>query len=433
MSVTEMTSTTDWLARDHDALAGVLSRVFDVVAESGEGSWLTDVDGRRYLDLTMGIAVNNIGHCHPEVVAAAERQLRTLMHTSVVTHHQRNVELAERLGAATPFFVEPQVFFCNTGAEAVDGAVKLARKVTHRPGLIAFRGGFHGRTLGATSLTTAKAKYREGYEPLVAGITIAPYAYPLQHGGDEAAATRAALEALDELFTHQVMPATVAAMIVEPVLGEGGYVPAPKAWLEGLRARCDEHGILLVFDEVQTGIGRTGSMFAAETYGVKPDVVLFAKGIGSGLPIGGIIAERALLDLWPATTHGTTFGGNPVSCAAALATLDVIERDGLCSRARELGAALLGRFRTVTASHPLVREVRGLGLMIGIELDSSASAEAVQTWCVEHGLLVLTCGPKNNVLRLIPALTITDDEVEQAVAILTAAFDVLRNPGAVTA
>ena len=429
MTITEITSTAEWLARDDAALAGVLSRVFDIVAEQGEGSWLTDVEGRRFLDLTMGIAVNNLGHCHPEVVAAAERQLRTLMHTSVVTHHQRSIELAERLGRLTPFFVEPQVFFCNTGAEAVDGAVKLARKVIHRPGLVAFRGGFHGRTIAATSLTTAKAKYREGYEPLVSGITIAPYAYPLHHGGDEGAATAAALEALDDLFVHQVVPTTVAAMIVEPVLGEGGYVPAPKAWLQGLRERCDEHGILLVFDEVQTGIGRTGAGFAASVYGVRPDVVLFAKGIGSGLPLGGIIAERSLMDRWPATTHGTTFGGNPVSCAAALATLAVIERDGLCERAGVLGADLIGRLRRMTEGNAVVREVRGLGLMIGVELDSAASADAVQQHCFDHGLLVLTCGPKGNVLRLIPALTITDDEVDQALRVLGDALDVLRTSG----
>ena len=429
MTVTEITSTTEWLARDEAALAGVLSRAFDIVAERGEGSWLTDVDGRRFLDLTMGIAVNNLGHCHPEVVAAAEQQLRTLMHTSVVTHHQRNVELAERLGRLTPFFVAPQVFFCNTGAEAVDGAVKLARKVTHRPGIVAFRGGFHGRTVAATSLTTAKAKYREDYEPLMSAVTIAPYAYPLHHGGDEQAATAAALAALDELFVHQVVPTTIAAMIVEPVLGEGGYVPAPKAWLQGLRDRCDAHGILLVFDEVQTGVGRTGGGFAAEVYGVRPDVVLFAKGIGSGLPLGGIIGERSLMERWPTATHGTTFGGNPVSCAAALATLAVIERDGLCERARVLGVDVLARLRHATEGNPAVREVRGLGLMIGVELDSTASADLVQQHCFDHGLLVLTCGPRGNVLRLIPALTITDDEVDRALGILGDALDVLRTSG----
>jgi len=224
MTTTDPTKTgrseTDrWLARDHVALAGTLARQFPIVATKGSGSWLEDVDGRRFLDLTMGIAVNNLGHCHPRVVAAATEQLGTLMHTSVVAHHQRNVELAERIGRLCPFFVHPQAFFCNTGAEAVEGAIKLARKVTHRPGIIAFRGGFHGRTLGAVSLTTAKGKYREGYDPLLPSVHFAPYAYPLRFGADPDAATQASLAALDDLLAHQAPAATIAAMIVEPVLG----------------------------------------------------------------------------------------------------------------------------------------------------------------------------------------------------------------------
>jgi 4-aminobutyrate aminotransferase len=415
-ALTTSAPTADWLARDEAALAGVLSRSFDVVAAEGRGTWLTDVDGRRFLDLTMGIAVNNVGHCHPRVVAAAEAQLRALMHTSVTVHHERNVELAERLGGLCPFFVDPQVFFCNTGAEAVDGAVKLARRVTRRPGVIAFRGAFHGRTIGAVSLTTAKAKYREGYEPLMGAVSIAPYAYPLRYGGGDAA-TAVCLAALDEVLALQAPPSTVAAMIVEPVLGEGGYVPPPVAWLAGLRERCDRHGILLVFDEVQTGIGRTGRPFAAETFGVRPDVVLFAKGIASGLPLGGIIAERALLARWPSGTHGSTFGGNPVSCAAALATLDVLD-EGLYERGAVVGTRLLDGLRAAAVERSEVLEVRGVGLMVGVELSSATVAAAVQRACFDEGMLVLTCGPDDNVLRLIPPLTITDEEVDMALAIL---------------
>jgi 4-aminobutyrate aminotransferase len=417
-TITSTTATAEWLARDEAALAGVLSRTFDIVAVEGRGAWLTDVEGRRFLDLTMGIAVDNVGHCHPRVVAAAEAQLHRLMHTSVTVHHQRNVELAERLAALCPFVEDPQVFFCNTGAEAVEGAIKLARRVSGRPGVIAFRGGFHGRTLGALSLTTAKAKYREGYEPLVGAVTVAPYAYPLRHGGDATAATAAALAGLDELLGSQAPPSTVAAMVVEPVLGEGGYVPPPVEWLAGLRERCDRHGILLVFDEVQTGMGRTGRPFAAETFGVRPDVVLFAKGVASGLPLGGLIASRRLMERWPLATHGTTFGGNPVSCAAALATLDVLEDEGLYERARVVGARLRARLgeRTVGLTHVL--EVRGVGMMIGIELASAATAAAVQRRCFEDGVLVLTCGPAENVIRVIPPLSLTDDEADQAVAIL---------------
>jgi 4-aminobutyrate aminotransferase len=417
MSTIASTATSDWLERDERALAGVLSRTFDIVAVEGDGAWLTDVEGRRFLDFTMGIAVNNVGHCHPRVVAAAEQQLHRLMHTSVTVHQQPNVRLAERLGALCPFLDDPQVFFCNTGAEAVDGAIKMARRTSGRTGIVAFRGAFHGRTMGAVSLTTAKARYREGYEPLLGGVTIAPYAYPLRYGG-EAAAVTAALRELDEILAQQAPPATIAAMVVEPVLGEGGYVPAPVAWLEGLRERCDRHGILLVFDEVQTGIGRTGRPFAAETLGVRPDVVLFAKGVASGLPLGGIIAERRVMERWPTGTHGTTFGGNPVSCAAALATLDVLDEDDLYARGRTAGARLLDELRRHAAGRSGVLEVRGLGLMIGIELASGATAAAVQQACVADGLLVLTCGPAENVVRVIPPLTVTDDELDRAGVIL---------------
>ena len=245
-----MTNTNDWLNRDKASLAGVLPRYYDVVAESGEGSWLTDVDGKKFLDFGSGIAVVSVGHCHPRVVSAIQQQAAQLIHTSVVTHNQPTVLLAEKLIAHVPYINDAQVFFCNSGAEAVDGVLKLGRKVTHKPGIISFRRAFHGRTLAATSLTTAKAKYRAGYEPLLPSVNIAPYCMD----GDY----KKALAELDEMFALQAAPANIGVMIVEPVLGEGGYVPPPVEWLRGLRERCDEHGIVLVFDEVQAGIGRTG-------------------------------------------------------------------------------------------------------------------------------------------------------------------------------
>jgi 4-aminobutyrate aminotransferase len=409
-----LSRTDEWLARDEAALAGVLPRYYDVVAERGEGAWIIDVDGRRYLDLGAGIAVNSTGHCHPDVVAAVVEQARTLLHTSVVVHHQRNVELAERLAALTPFITDAQVFFCNSGAEAVDGSIKLARKVTGRPGIVAFRRGFHGRTLAATTLTTAKDKYREGYEPLLPGVHHAPYCIPSEGGAPMA------LGALDGVLAD-VGPSTIAAMVVEPVLGEGGYVVPPFEWLAGLRERCDRHGTLLVFDEVQSGIGRTGSWFAAEALGVAPDVVLFAKGIASGLPLGGVIAGRSLMARWPTGTHGSTFGGNPVACAAALATLGVLEREGAPDRARDLGAHAVERLRRETAASSVVREVRGLGLMIGIELADRTATEAVTRACLAaspEGVLVLVCGPDENVLRLAPPLTITRDELDHGLDVL---------------
>ncbi len=416
-TVTAGETTAGWLARDHEALAGVLPRYYDVVAARGEGSYLIDVEGRRYLDLGAGIAVNTTGHAHPRVVEAIATQAATLIHTSVVVHNERNIELAERIGALCPFFDAPQVFFCNSGAEAVDGSLKLARKVTGRPGIIAFRRAFHGRTLAATSLTTAKGRYREGYEPLLPSVYHAPYCVPHEHATPDAA-VESALTELDRLLALQAPPGNVGAMVVEPVLGEGGYVPPPRAWLAGLRARCDAHGILLVFDEVQCGIGRTGRPFAAEAYGVTPDVLLFAKGIASGLPLGGIVAPRALMDRWPTGTHGSTFGGNPVACAAALATLDVLAADDLYAHAATLGDRAVAHLRRELGSHPQVRDIRGIGLMVGVELADKTVTDTICAACLDAGVIVLACGPDENVLRLVPALTITADEFDHGLAVL---------------
>jgi 4-aminobutyrate aminotransferase len=410
-----------WLDRDAVALAGVLPRYYDVVVDRGEGSWLFDVDGRRYLDLGAGIAVNSTGHCHPHVVDAITSQAQALLHTSVVVHHPRNIELAERIGALSPFLDQPQVFLCNSGAEAVDGAIKLARQATGRPGILAFRRAFHGRTLAATTLTTAKGRYREGYEPFLPSVYHAPYCLPHEHATPEAAVD-AALAGLDEVLELQAPPANLGAMIVEPVLGEGGYVPPPKAWLEGLRERCDRHGILLIFDEVQCGAGRTGRPFAAEAYGVAPDVVLFAKGIASGMPLGGIVASRSIMERWPTGAHGSTFGGNPVACAAALATLDVFDRENVYARVRDLGEQTLARLRAEIGGLPPVRDIRGVGLMIGIELADAATADAVCDRCLDQGVIVLSCGPGGNVLRLAPPLTITDADLAHGVDTLVAAI-----------
>ncbi len=407
-----MTNNVDWMHRDETVLSGVLPHYFDIVAESGDGSWLTDVDGKRYLDLTSGIAVTSVGHCHPEVVSAIELQARTLIHTSVVTHNKPKIELAEKIVASVPYIEDAQVFFCNTGAEAVEGALKFARKITGKPGIIAFLRAFHGRTLGATSITTARGKYRSGYEPLLSGVHIAPYCMD----GD----AESALARLDEMLKLQAPGPNVGAMIVEPVLGEGGYVVPPVAWLQGLRERCDAHGIILIFDEVQCGIGRTGSMFASETFGVTPDVILFAKGVANGMPLGGIIAPKALMDKWPNGSHGSTFGGNPVSCAAALATLSVIEADGLLLRAKDLGERVMAELRAIES--PAIVEVRGVGLMIGIQLTNSMVAERVQMRCLEDGVMIMVCGADENVVRLVPALNISDDEMAQGMQVLTAAL-----------
>ena len=385
-----------WLERDREVLASVLPRVHDIVAARGEGTWLVDVDGRRWLDLTSGIGVAATGHCHPDVVAAIETQARTLLHTSVVTHNEPTVLLAERLRGLVPFIDDAQVFFCNSGAEAVDGVLKLVRRVTSRAGVIAFRRAFHGRTYAATSLTTAKPLYQAGYSPLLPGVVTVEWG---------------------ELPTDA---SGVGCVIVEPVQGEGGYVLPDPAWLRSLREWCTERDVLLVFDEVQSGMGRTGRWFAAETYGVTPDVLLFAKGIASGLPLAGLIASRSLFERWPTGAHGTTFGGNPVSCAAALATIDVVEP--LLPRVRELGAHAI---EVLAAVHnPAIREVRGVGLMLAVELGSHDAAAEVVARCFDDGMLVLTCGSESQVLRLIPPLTISDDELDLALRILSGALSV---------
>lgn len=391
--------TESWLARDDAAIAGVLPRITGIVTASGEGSWITDVDGRRYLDFSSGIAVTNVGHCHPRVVAAIQEQAARLIHTSVVSHHQPSVVLAERLGKLTPFIDSPQVFFSNSGAEAVDGAIKLGRRVTGRRGIVGFSGAFHGRTMGATSLTTAKPIYQEGYGPLLPEVTISPY-------GEDAA---------DDI------DGATAAVIVEPILGEGGYIVPPADWLAYLRARCDETGALLVFDEVQSGIGRTGSMWAAETLGVRPDVLLFAKGIASGMPLGGIIAGRSVMERWPTGAHGSTFGGNPVACAAAIATLDVIADDGLVERAKVLGERAQGVLRPLVGQGKVV-DVRGAGLMIGVETPDGEAAAKVQEQCLTESMVVLNCGPRSHVLRLVPPLNISDEDFDLGLRILETAL-----------
>lgn len=392
-----------WLARDNKAIADVLPRCHDIVASHGEGSWLYDVDGNRYLDFASGIAANSTGHCHPKVVEEIQRQAGRLLNTSVVTHNTLNIQLAERLGEMCPFFEEPQVFFTNSGAEAVDGSLKLARRVTGQSGVVAFQGAFHGRTVAATSLTTAKRKYREGYSPFL------PYVYSVPYGDINS------LGVLDDTLAAKPprFPYSIGALIVEPVLGEGGYIVPPRDWLQALRDRCDGVNRLLIFDEVQTGIGRTGHWFASETFGVTPDVILFAKGIASGLPLGGIIANRSIMDQWPEGTHGSTFGGNPVSCAAALATISVIEP--LLPQVREKGAEVLNRLKENWGAS---LGVRGVGYMIGIELSNAVTAKRVQAQCLTRGLIVLLCGPDDRVIRLIPPLTITEADFELGLSIL---------------
>jgi len=419
----------EWLARERAHLSQVLYRYTPIVVDHAQGSYMYSVDGRRYLDFASGIAVTNLGHGHPAVVAAAKAQLDKVIHTSVVAHHQPAIELAERIAALAPGKLD-KVFFANSGAEAVEGAIKLARYTTGRPALIAFQGAFHGRTYGALSLTASKSYYRERYEPFLPGVYHVPYPYPYRNptGTSDEATLEYVFGYIDEMLDTRVPPKNIAAFIVEPVLGEGGYVVPPAGFMPRLRALCDQHGILLIADEVQSGYGRTGKMFACEHTGVVPDIMTLAKSIASGLPLSAVVATSKLMDKWEPAAHGSTFGGNPVSCAAGIATLDVFEREGILANAAARGAELMRRLRDLQRRLPAIGEVRGLGLMVGVELvnkDGSANKDLqkkVRKVCLDSGMVVLSCGPHDNVLRLVPPLNLSQAELDEGWEILNAAF-----------
>ena len=412
----------------------VWTRYTDLVITRGEGSWLETVDGERYLDYSSGIAVTATGHAHPRVARAIAEQAERVIHAQQnIVYHQPGLELHDRLPRHFPGLAVggARLFLSNSGAEAIEAAVKLAKLATRRPAVIAFRGGFHGRTHLAMALTSSGVKIRGHYEPLPPSIHFAPYAYPLRNptGSSPDAATTYALAGVEELFATVVYPDDVAAFVVEPILGEGGYVVPPDDFLPGLRAIADRHGILLIADEIQTGFGRTGRMFGSEWTDVRPDIVVMAKAIASGLPLSGIMARRELIDLFPPGAHGGTYGGNAVACAAALATLDVIEEEGLIERSRVLGERLLAGLREAASGHECIAEVRGRGLMVGIEFAEPGTlaplpdlAKRVLHEALDRRLLLLSCGVAGQVVRVIPPLVTTEEEVDQAVSILADAF-----------
>lgn len=400
-----------------------------LVIEQGEGCRIIDLEGKSYLDCAAGLAVLNVGHNHPRVMERVAAQLARFCHTGGVCYNATTVEAAELLTSITPPGLD-MLFFSNSGAEAVDGALKLARYVTGRQGIIAFSGAFHGRTLGAISVTSSAARYRERYHPLLPEVYHAPYpfCYRCPFGCCAADCTVACLGYLEDMLRRYVSPQEVAAIIIEPIQGEGGYSPAPARFLAGLRRLCDEHGILLIFDEVQSGMGRSGDWFAAQRYGVTPDILTVAKGIASGFPLSAVVSRGELMTQWPTWAHGTTFGGNPVSCAAAIATIETIRDEGLLLRCRELGEKALARLRAMQARHPLIGDVRGLGLMIGVELVKSdgapdgAACERLLEQCLDRGLIIINCGAERNIVRFIPPLIISDEELEQALEIFEAAL-----------
>jgi len=431
--MTEAAEAAPW--PDHSVVPAVWARFTDIEADHGEGSWLVARDGTRYLDFTSGIGVTNTGHAHPRVVAAIAEQAAKLLHGQQnIVYHEPGLRLHERLSQLLPGGPWG-AFLSNSGAEAVEAAVKLARVSTGRIPVIAFRYGFHGRTAQAMALTSAKHTIRSANEPVAGSVYFAdfPYCYRAPGGAHDPADCACDWEASLELLFHQLVdPAKVAGFFIEPVIGEGGYIVPPPTFLPRLREITREHGMLLVVDEVQTGFGRTGAMFAHQHSAVEPDIMIVAKGIASGLPLSGLVARRELIEAWPPGTHGGTYGGNVVSCAAALATIDVLESEGLIDNARERGAQLLAGVRELQARYPVIGDTRGLGLMVAVELvqpgvgdgrvPNPAALKQVLSGALDRGLMLLSAGPYGNVVRVIPPLVTTAEEVEQALGILEETF-----------
>jgi len=412
---------------DSQRVSPVWNRITNITAERGEGAYLFDVNGNRYLDFTCGIGVTNTGHCHPRVVEAARQQAGKLIHGQVnIVYHTPLLRLVDALSEVVP----PQLdtfFFSNSGAEAVEGAVKLARHATGRPNIIVFQGSFHGRTNQTMAMDTSNTVYRQGYQPLASGVFVAPYPYWYRYGWHPEETSRWCLKELRHLLITQTAPCETAAIIVEPVLGEGGYVVPPPSFLPGLREICDEHGILLVADEVQSGFGRTGRFFAIEHFGVVPDVMTMAKGLASGFPLSGVAASRALMDRWLPGSHGGTYGGNAVACAAAEATVRLLQ-GGLVDNAAQMGSVLMDSLDDIQGRYPVLGDVRGLGLMIGCEFtypDGSPATDLVKkviARCRSDRLLLLNCGTYHNVIRWIPPLIVTQEQIETALAIFERAL-----------
>ncbi|HUJ79903.1 MAG TPA: acetyl ornithine aminotransferase family protein [Nitrospiria bacterium] len=415
-----------WLRRDRRVLSPSLTRIYPLVVAKASGATVADVDGRRYLDFTSGIAVTATGHCHPDVVNAIVRQARTLIHMSGTDfYYPSEIQLAERLVEVAPGRRAKQCFLANSGTEATEAAMKLARYATGRPYFVAFFGGFHGRTYGAMSLSASKPVHKQGFGPLLPGVMHVPYAdcYRCPYGLTPDRCNFYCVSVIEEeLFRRAIPPEEVAAIVVEPIQGEGGYVVPPDGFLSVLKSLARKYGILLMVDEIQTGMGRTGRMWGCDHDGVEPDLMMAAKGIASGLPLGAMIADTRLMR-WPPGAHANTFGGNPVACEAALVTLRLLT-GGLIERAAAVGRYLLDRCRELQSRHRLVGDVRGRGLMVGLDLvtDRERKTPAVNERnriihrCFQRGLLLLGCG--RSVLRLVPPLIITRRQVDAAVTVL---------------
>jgi len=418
-------------------LSPALAKTTDIIVAKAEGPYLYDIDGKRYLDFVQGIAVNALGHGHPRVVAAMKEQIDQCIDASYnLVSYPTTLEYAKRIAEIAPGELSV-TFFSNGGSEAIDGAIKLARAATGRPLIIAFRGSFHGRSLGATSVTASASKYRKHYEPLVGGIYFAPYPTPYRWGPrdlsvDPETASEEALLEIKKLFDFIAYPEDVAAFLIEPIMGEGGYVVPPSSFLKGLRKLADEHGILLIFDEIQSGYGRSGKYFASEIHGVVPDIMTIGKAMAGGLPMSGIVSKPEVMEKWLPGMHGTTFGGHPVAAAAGLAVLDVFEEEGILGNVKKQGEYLRGRLSELQKQYPVIGDVRGVGLMNAVEFvhpeDHSPNGEAfskVRAYSEGHGLLLLGCGVYGNGLRFATPLNVSKEVLDEGLAIFEAALAAL--------
>ncbi|MCP4142483.1 MAG: aspartate aminotransferase family protein [Chloroflexi bacterium] len=409
-------------------LSPVWTHLTQIQPVRGEGIYLYDSEGKCYTDFTSGIGVTSTGHCHPNVVQAIKDQAEKLLFGQMnIVIPPVALELAEELNKVTPEKID-SFFFSNSGAEAVEASVKLARHVTGKQNIIVFQGSFHGRTAQTMAMTTSKYIYRHQYQPLPSGIFTTPFPYAYFYGWDEEEATDFSLKQLDYLLHGQTPADETAAIIIEPVLGEGGYVPVPDGFMQELRKICDENNILLIVDEVQSGFGRTGKFFGFEHAGIVPDIIVMAKGLGSGLPVSGIAAPKTLMDKWEPGTHGGTYGGgSAVPLAAALATVKTLQEEKLIENTAEMGERLMFGLRKLQKKYPFIGDVRGRGLMVGVEItaennESKPITSAIQKACLQKKLLLLTCGTYGNVIRWIPPLVVNAEQIDEALAIFEVAL-----------
>lgn len=415
-------------------LAPVLGHYTDLEVVSGKGVLLKSLDGKKYLDFTCGVAVNSLGHCHPKVVKAIQKQAATLQHICfAIAYYPSHVNLAEKLAKISPY-QDAAVFICQSGSEAVEASLKLAKYVSKKKKILAFTLCFHGRTLGALSVT-AKQKYRQGYEDWLIPEVIRenyPYCYRCPFNKKYGSCD---FQCISEVEKTILKDTDIAAIIIEPILGEGGYYPAPIEFIQALRKITEEQNILLIFDEVQTGIGRTGTMFALEHYDVVPDIIALAKGMGAGMPIGACIASYSLMKKWDRSAHGGTYPGNPVTCAASLAAIEIIEQENLLENTYQVGQYLKNSLQDIKYKHSFIGDIRGIGLMIGIEIikpktDKEPYPELViriRNLALKKGLIIISCGDKDQVIRLIPPLNITKAQAETGLNILVDVFNEITN------